>query len=300
MGKNHAKIYSRLPGVRLVGVADMNESLAVSIAQNYGCKPYTDYQDLMNDNLDILSIAVPTTFHRDVALSAIQRGINLLVEKPIANTIKNADEMIEAARQKNVKLMVGHIERFNPAVSKLKELIDDGLLGNIVSISARRVGPYSPRIRDVGIIIDLGTHDIDIMSYLYGERVKQVYALAGTVVHSYEDHAIITLKFHNDSSGVVDTNWLTPHKVRHLTVVGSKGIAEVNCIEQTVKIFDQEWVRDAKIENDEPLKLELMHFIDCVQNDKDPLVSGEAGKHALAVALAAVESARTRKACEIK
>jgi UDP-N-acetylglucosamine 3-dehydrogenase len=300
MGKNHARLYSELPGVELIGVADVNETLATSIAQSYGCKPFADYNDLLNENLDVLSIVVPTTLHKKVALDAIQKGINVLVEKPIADTVENADEIIKVARQNKVKLMVGHVERFNPAIIKLKELIDSGLLGKVVSISAKRVGPYNPRIRDVGIVLDLGTHDIDIMSYLCGEKIKEVYASAGTVVHSHEDHAIITLNFGSGSSGVIDTNWLTPHKVRNLTVIGSQGIAEVNYIEETLRIFDQEWVRDAKIEKEEPLKLELLHFIDCVQRDKKPLVSGEDGRHALAVALAAVESARTGKVCEIK
>jgi len=300
MGKNHARLYSELLGVELIGVVDVNETLATSIAQSYGCKPFADCNDLLGENLDALSIAVPTTLHKNVALDAIQRGINVLVEKPIADTVENADEIIKAALKNGVKLMVGHVERFNPAIIKLKELVGNGLLGNIVSISAKRVGPYNPRIRDVGIILDLGTHDIDIMSYLYGEKIKEVYASAGSVVHSHEDHAIITLNFDSGSSGVIDTNWLTPHKVRNLTVIGSRGIAEVNYIEETLKIFDQEWIRDAKIEKEEPLKLELLHFIDCVQNDREPLVSGEQGKHALEVALAAVESARAGKVCEIK
>lgn len=300
MGKNHARLYSELPGVQLVGVADVNEKLAASIAHSYGCKPYADYNDLLDGNLDAVSIAVPTTLHKKVALDAIKKGINVLVEKPIADTVENADEIIRAARRNKVKLVVGHVERFNPAIIKLKELIDSGLLGKVVSISAKRVGLYNPRIKDVGIIIDLGTHDIDIMSYLYGEKIKQVYALAGSVVHSHEDHAIITLNFSSGSSGVIDTNWLTPHKVRNLTVIGSQAIAEVNYIEETLRIFDQEWIRDAKIDKEEPLKLELLHFIDCVQNDREPLVSGEEGKHALEVALAAVESARTGKVCETR
>jgi UDP-N-acetylglucosamine 3-dehydrogenase len=299
MGRNHARLYSELPGVQVIGVADANEALAASVGRDYSCKSFADYRDLLAENLDILSIVVPTTLHKQVALDAIKKGINVLVEKPVADTVGHADEIIRAARQNKVKLMVGHVERFNPAIAKLKELVDSGLLGKVVSISAKRVGPYNPRIRDVGIILDLGTHDIDIMSYLYGEKIRQVYASAGTVVHSHEDHAIITLNFGSGGSGVIDTNWLTPHKVRNLTVIGSRGIAEVDCIEQTLRIFDQEWVRDAKIEKAEPLKLELMHFIDCVQRDKKPLVSGQEGKHALAVALAAVESARTGKVMPI-
>jgi UDP-N-acetylglucosamine 3-dehydrogenase len=300
MGKNHARVYSQLPGVKLVGVADSDEALATTIAQEYNCQPFTDYNALLNETPDAVSIAVPTTLHKKVALDAIQRGINILVEKPITDTIENADATIEAARQKGVKLMVGHIERFNPAVIKLKELIDNKQLGNIISMSAKRVGPYNPRIRDVGIILDLGTHDIDIMSYLYGEKIKQVYASAGSVIHSHEDHAIITLNFANGSNGVIETNWFTPYKMRNLTVIGSKGIAEVDYINTKLRIFDKEWVRDAKIDKEEPLKLELWHFIYCVRNNKEPLVSGGDGKHALEVALAAAESSRTGRVCELK
>ncbi len=300
MGRNHARLYHDLPAVDLIVVADVNESLAASVGREYGCKSFADYRDLLRENLDAVSIVVPTTLHKKVALDAIKRGINILVEKPIADTVENANEVMKAARKKGVKLMVGHVERFNPAIMKLKELIDSGLLGKVVSISAKRVGPYNPRIRDVGIVLDLGTHDIDIMSYLYGEKIKHVYASAGSVVHSHEDHAIITLNFDGGGSGVIDTNWLTPHKVRNLTVIGSQGIAEVDCIGQTLRIFDQEWVRDAKIEKEEPLKLEILHFVDCAQHDKEPLVSGDNGRHALAVALAAVKSARTGRVCEIK
>ena len=300
MGQHHVRIYAGMEGVSLVGIADIDRERGEQLARMYKTQAYSNFEDLLNQNLDAVSIAVPTMLHKKVALDAIRKGINVLVEKPIADTVKNADEIIQAARQRGVKLMVGHVERFNTAIIKLKELIDNGQLGEIISISAKRVGPYNPRIRDVGIILDLGTHDIDIMSYLYGEKIKEVYASAGSVIHNHEDHAIITLNFNNGSSGVIETNWLTPHKVRNLTVIGSKGIAEVDYIQSTLRIFDKEWVREAKIEKQEPLKLELEHFIDCIQYDKEPLVSGEVGKYALQVALAAIESSQTGKVCGIK
>ena len=299
MGRNHVRVYSELPDVEVAAVADIDEMLAVSVAQRYGSKAYHDYKQLLNENLDAISIAVPTTLHKRVALDCIQKGINILVEKPIADTVESATEITQAAQRKGVKLMVGHIERFNPAIIRLKELISNGQLGDVISISAKRVGPYSPRVKDVGVIVDLGTHDIDIINYLYAERIKKVYASAGSIIHNREDHAIITLTFNNGGSGVIETNWLTPHKVRTLTVTGSKGIAEVDYIEESLKVFNKEGVREAKIEKEEPLKPELRHFIDCVQHDKKPLVSGEEGKCALQVALAAVESARTGKVCEL-
>jgi len=300
MGRNHARIYSDLPDTKLIGVADIDEKLATLVARSYKCKVYTSYEDLLNEKLDAVSIVVPTALHKKVALDAIDKGINVLVEKPIANTLENADEIITAAQPKGIKLMVGHIERFNPAIMKLREMVDDGQLGSIISLSAKRVGPTEPRIKDVSIILELGIHDIDIMSYICREKVMEVYATAGSAVHSREDHAIIALKFKNGSSGVIETNWLTPHKVRNLTVVGSKGIAEVNYIERTLRVFDEEWIRDAKIDKEEPLKLELEHYIDCVRDNKEPLVLGRDGKYVLGVALKAEESSRTGKVCQIK
>lgn len=299
IGRHHARIYSQLPGAELIGIADSDGKVATAIAESYNCRPYTDYVDLLEQRPDAASIAVPTTLHYKIAMDAIRRGVNILVEKPIADTVENATRMIEAAKQGGVKLAVGHIERFNPAITRLKELVDAGQLGDIISISAKRVGPYTPRIRDVGIILDLGTHDIDIMSYLCGQKLREVYTLAGSVVHNHEDHAIIMLNFGEGVSGVIETNWLTPHKVRNLTVIGSRGIAEVNYLDSTLKISDSEWIREAKIEKDEPLKLELRHFVDCVRQDKEPLVTGADGKRALEVALAAVVSYQNGKACEI-
>lgn len=300
MGINHARIYAELPGVQLVGVADINEQQVRSVAERYGCQAYKDYRGLFEKDLHLVSIVVPTTMHYEVASYAIERKVNVLIEKPVAQSLEQVDLLLEAASKNNVKVMVGYIERFNPVVSKLKELIKQGMLGEVISLSAKRVGPYNPRIRDVGIILDLGTHDIDVMSYLSGSPVKRVYAVAGSIFHNHEDHAIITLVFKNGTSGVIDTNWLTPHKLRKLTVVGSKGIAEIDYQEMSLKLFDREWIREGKIEQKEPLKCELEHFLDCVRFNKEPLVGLKEGRHSLAVALAAVQSAKIGKVCDIQ
>jgi UDP-N-acetylglucosamine 3-dehydrogenase len=157
MGSNHARVYFESSKYDLIGVADLNYERASMMAQNYECKAFNDYEDLLKENLDVVSIVVPTILHKEVALCAVDCGCNILVEKPISDTVQNADEIIKAAHEKEVRVLVGHIERFNPAIIKLKELIDDNLLGDIISISAKRVGPFNPRIRDVGIILDLGT-----------------------------------------------------------------------------------------------------------------------------------------------
>lgn len=290
MGQHHVRIYSEMGDVELVGISDVDEKRASELASHYNTLPFTDYNELLAQDLDAVSIVVPTMLHKQVVLDAIAAGTNVLIEKPIADTVENAYAMISAAHDAVLTLMVGHIERFNPAVTKMKEIIDSGLLGKIVSISTRRVGPYNPRIRDVGIILDLGVHDIDAISYLYGKKVSEVYAIAGQDIHSQEDHASIMLKFNGDKAGVVETNWLTPHKVRKMTVIGIDGVAYLDYNEQTVSIHDGEWIREAKIETAEPLMRELEHFVNAVRRGDDPIVTGDDGKHALEVALAAIES----------
>lgn len=290
MGQHHVRIYSEMEGVELVGISDVDRYRVEEMAEKYATKAYTDHKELLKQGLDAVSIVVPTTLHKDVALDAINADTNVLVEKPIADTLENADVMIEAADKAGIILMVGQIERFNPATTKMKEIIDSGLLGKIVSISTKRVGPYNPRIRDVGIILDLGVHDIDAIAYMYGTDASEVYAIAGNDIHSKEDHASIMLRFGEEQAGVVNINWLTPHKVRKMEVIGVNGVGYLDYVDQTVTIHDEKWIRNAKVEKAEPLQKELEHFITCIREGKTPLESGIDGKHALEVALSAIES----------
>lgn len=299
MGQHHVRIYHEMENVELIGISDVSEARVKELSEQYDTNGFTDYKDLLAQDLDAVSIVVPTTLHMPVGLDVIASGANLLVEKPIADTLENAEKLTRAAEDAGVKLMVGHIERFNPAVTKLKEIIDSGLLGKIVSISTRRVGPYNPRIRDVGVILDIGVHDIDVISYLYGKKVNEVYSIAGADIHSLEDHAAIVLRFDHEFSGIVETNWLTPHKVRKLTVIGIDGVAYLDYIDQTVELHDGEWIRKAKVEKAEPLKGELEHFIDSISNGYEPRTTGEDGIHALKVAMAAIESYTEGKAVRI-
>lgn len=295
MGQNHVRVYSEMDNVELVGISDIDRERVLELASRYGTKAFTDYNELLAEGLDAVSIVVPTKLHKQVTLDVLGNGVDVLVEKPIADSIENAEIMIQAATDADRMLMVGHIERFNPAVMKLKEIIDSGVLGKIVSISTRRVGPYHPRIRDVGVILDIGVHDIDIISYLYGMKINQVYAVADADIHPLEDHASIHLRINHELAGNVDVNWLTPHKVRRLTAVGLKGVAYLDYMNQTVELHDIEWIRKAKVENGEPLRNELEHFIDCISKGVCPLPSGEDGKHALEVAMAAIKSYKEEK-----
>lgn len=299
MGINHLRIFSQLRGVKIVGIADINEPLLKATAEEFSTHPFTNYKDLLDLVPDAVSIVVPTSLHKQVAIDALNAGCHILLEKPIANTVEEGREIINCAIQNKRKLLVGHIERFNPAVNILKEIIDDGILGDIVSISSKRVGPYQPRITDCGIILDLAPHDIDIISYLYSDRVKEVFAIAGKTFHRYEDHASIMLKFRNNNAGIIETSWLPPRKIRKLNVVGDQGVASLDFIEQTVVVYDKNWAREANVNKKEPLKNELLYFLSLISNGDTPVVTGEDSLHALAVALAAVEAYRTGRIMRI-
>lgn len=300
MGQHHVRIYNEMANVDLIGISDVSESRVNELSSQYGVPGFIDHTALLKQDLDAVSIAVPTTLHKQIGLDAIACGTNILMEKPLSDTIENAKYLVDAACDAGVKLMVGHIERFNPAVMKLKHIMDSGLLGKIVSISTKRVGPYNPRIRDVGVILDIGVHDIDIISYLYGKQVNEIYAIAGSNIHSFEDHAAILLRFEHEFSGIVETNWLTPHKIRKLTAIGTDGVAYLDYIDQTVELHDGEWIRQAKIEKSEPLKNELEYFIRSISNGTDPYPSGSDGLHVLEVAKAAIRSYSEARAIKLQ
>ena len=289
MGQNHVRVYSELPNCKLVGIADINETLAESVAQKYHTQAFYDYKDLIKTGVEAVSIAVPTSLHSEVASFFLGKGVHCLVEKPIASNVEDAKMLVELARKTGSKLMVGQIERFNPAVQKIKEIIDSGRLGRILIISSRRVGPVPPRVVDIGITIDLATHDIDIARYLFGKEPVKVCAKHGSILHKKEDHVIGLLDF-GEGVAIIEANWFTPHKVRTAVVTGTEGIAYIDYIEQRITIFDSNWKIEPKIEKEEPLIKELSHFIDCLEHDKIPLVTGEDGVNTLEVAIKCLEA----------
>ncbi len=299
MGRHHARVYSSLPSTKLVGVADADEKVAKEVAHLYGTSAFSDYEELLSEDLDAVSVAVPTSLHKDVALRVAEHEIDMLIEKPIADSLRNAEKIVRSAKKNGVKVMVGHIERFNPAVMKLKELITSGELGDVLTVSCKRVGPYSPRIRDVGIIIDLAVHDIDTISHLYGQRAESVYAVAGSSFHSLEDYASLVVKFNRSKSGLIETNWLTPKKVRTLTAVATGGVAVLDYIKQTLEISKNDMVIDVEISREEPLKNEIKSFLKCVSEDRCPEPSGEDGIYVLSVAISAIRSYKSGKLVEL-
>lgn len=315
MGKNHARLYDELDNIKLVAVADPNEKDGKNIAEKYNCKWYAEYKEMIKkEKIDIVSIVVPTQHHALVAIDCLNKKIHCLVEKPIASSVEEGKKVIAAAEKNKAKLMIGHIERFNPAVIELKKRLDNDELGRIFKIDVNRVGPFPARIRDVGVVIDLATHDIDIMRYLTGSEVARLYAETEMKIHtSNEDLLSGLLKFKNGAICNFNINWLTPTKIRKLYVTGEKGMFVVNYLNQDLYFYENEEIRNNLnyadimrgvsegkmikffVNKKEPLKAEIEHFVDCVKNGKEPLVTGGDGLKALEIALKLIESANQSK-----
>lgn len=299
MGYNHVRIYSELENANLVAISDMVRGTLDKVSKEFNTVGYVDYDNILQiDDIEVVNICVPTVFHHDVVMRAIEAGKNVLVEKPIASKLNEAEEMIKAAEDAGVTLATGHVERFNPAVRVAKKLIDEGAIGEVVTANSKRLGPFPPRIRDVGVAIDLAIHDIDIFNYLFNSRANTVFANMSSKLKNceFEDHAEIMTKYDSGVLSILETNWLTPYKKRQLNITGIDGIISVDYGNQTVTLFkENNQVEDIKVENKEPLKEELRSFVDCVQNNIPPEVSGKDGYEALRIVDAAMTSSKDKR-----
>ena len=310
MGRNHVRLHHNLPETELMAVADADVATGEAISRQHSVKVYTDYCAMLDaEPVEAVSICVPTTLHLEVASEVIKRGIHVLVEKPIAATVEEGQALIDQAHAHDVVCMVGHVERFNPAVVELKRRLQQGELGRIFEIVARRKGPFPRRIRDVGVVIDLAAHDLDIMWYLTNAEVTRVYAETAQRVHeSREDMLSGLLRFADDTVGVLDINWLTPTKIRELSVIGERGMFQVNYVTQDLFFFEnaeagEGWdtlsilrgVAEGRmirhmVDKKEPLRTEIESFIATVRGQDVPIVNGEDGLRALRLAQAIVQS----------
>ena len=295
MGRNHARIYSELPDVELAGISDADYKRAQSVAEKCHTKPFANYKELLSTELDAVSIAVPTSLHHEVALEAARAGVNMLIEKPIAHTLQAAEEIIRITEENKVKLMIGHVERFNPAIAVVKKEIEGS---EVCSIEITRVGPFPPRIKDVGVILDLGTHDIDLVRYITASEFKKVYCLISRNSGAYEDAAIVLGEMESGVLARITINWLTPFKVREVNIATRERFIKASLIEQKVtdygKYQDNAYlVRELNVPYGEPLKLELEAFIDCLRNDGSSPISGEDGLRTLEIALQCLRASST-------
>jgi UDP-N-acetylglucosamine 3-dehydrogenase len=320
MGINHARVYTELTDVRLVAVVDSNLDAARVVAERIGTHYYSNSKEMLErETPNIVSIAVPTALHHDMAITAMESGTHVLVEKPIAGTLEEAHHIINRADDLNRKLMIGHIVRFNPAIQTLKQKIDQGELGRIFQIACRRVGPFPSRIRDVGVVVDLAPHDLDLMRYITRRNPIRLYAETEKRIHTdHEDLLLGLLRFPDGVTGILEINWLTPTKVREVLVLGERGMFRVDDLTQDLYFYENAQVVSMNwhalqslkgvsegsmtrfaIPRYEPLKAEIQAFIKSVQNDEPVPVSGEDGLAALSLALNLVESGLTHHIIEV-
>ena len=318
MGRNHARILDELDGAELVAVADPS-SEAMTWARKHHLTPYKSYRDLFQrEQIEAVTIAVPTRFHLEVGLAALDRGLHVLMEKPIAADLTEARQLVGEAKRQGTVFAVGHVERFNPAVRELKRRIDAGEVGRVFQIHSRRQGPFPARIRDVGAVIDLATHDLDVMRYLLDTEVARVYAETERRIHTeHEDMLNGLLRFENGVIGVVQVNWLTPTKIRELVVLGERGMLQLNYITQDLVFFENGsqaapahplalltgvsegiLVRHP-VERAEPLRVELESFLDSIVRRRPPEVDGEDGLRALALAMDLVRSGNEARVLDV-
>jgi len=312
MGAYHVETWERVEAGRLVAVAEPDEATART---RIGRRPIDwvgDYRWLLERaDVDAVCICTPSEQHARIALDALAAGKHVFVEKPIATALEEGLRMAAAARSAHLKLMVGHVERFNPAVGKLAELIQEGRIGRVFRAHATRVGPLPARIQDTGVAIDLATHDLDLMQFVLGRDITSIYAEGSRCVHpSQEDMISCLLRFGEDGpQGLLDVNWLTPEKRREMTVIGEGGMLSASYLTQDVWFTESSgaptaWGEFARIRGDaegaamrfalrrvEPLQAELEAFARCVLDDTPEPVSSQDGCRALAAALAVRDSA---------
>lgn len=266
MGMIHARIYSELKDCNLIAVAD-NDTSKVRFTKKLF---YASYQNLIKEKKpDLVSICVPTSLHYKVTKDCLEKGIHCLVEKPITDSNIMAKKLLILAKKKKKKLLVGHVERFNPAIRRTKEILENKELGKIITISIKRVGMPALHTQDSDVALDLGIHDVDIANYLLNEIPTKVNINKQiSFSKNHYDSAEFFLQYKSGASVHIQTNWITPVKIRTLSITGTKGYLELDFIKQDIKIFKNSYEKlKIDLEKKEPLKEELSYFINCVQNN---------------------------------
>jgi UDP-N-acetylglucosamine 3-dehydrogenase len=302
MGSNHARVFGGLANVTLVGIADPLDAHRTRAIELVGCRTFETFEDLLAEGVDAVTIAAPTHLHHEIALACIARKIHVMVEKPIATTVDEGRDIVAAARRANVTLMVGHVERFNPAVETIKQAIKGE---EILSIAITRVGPFPPRMSNVGVVIDLAVHDIDLIRWFTESEIIEVQPQLSSAVAEREDIALLQFR---TSSGVlahINTNWLTPFKARNVTVATrGKYVMGDLLTRQVTECFgfqpDGSYsMRHLSVGYEEPLRSELAAFVSAVRSGASPAVTGDEGVASLAIAIQCLDTSAKRDKPEL-
>jgi UDP-N-acetylglucosamine 3-dehydrogenase len=307
MGSHHLRVLSSLDDVAVVAVVDPDaDRRALAQGAHPGLDAHASLEEALDRHApDFVCAAVPVPHLAPTAHAALAAGAHVLVEKPTAPTEEEALALIAAAEERGLLLGVGHVERFNPAVIALKRKLDEGVIGRVHQMHARRLSPFPNRDSMLGVALDLATHDIDVMRFISGSEVKRVFAETSQHYHeAAEDLLCATLRFDDEATGLLEVNWITPTKVRELTVTGERGTFRLDYLTQDLFLFEHpttanEWealagmrgggegdmIRFA-LERREPLRVEWEAFLSAVREGREPPVSGRDGLAALSTARA--------------
>jgi UDP-N-acetylglucosamine 3-dehydrogenase len=275
---------------------------AKAVAEEFDVKPYANTGNMLkNNDIDAISVCTWSTSLAKEALKALKAGKHVLVEKPMATNVKQAEKLLATAEKEGLHLTVGFLMRFIPGIQYMKKTVENKSIGELVCATAKRVSQWPERIGDVGVVKDMAIHDIDIMSYLFNEDPIAVYAKAGRMINKrFEDYAQIMLTFEGGKNAFIESNWLTPYKTRTLVATGSKAIMKLDYITQELTIEDVKETIQPRYPVQEPLKLELRHFANCILKKEKPLVTGADGLKALKIAEASLKSSATGKVIKLK
>ena len=293
MGSNHARVLSGIPGVELVGVADPDPKQRDFVSGALGCIAVNDVDALLECGVEAVTIAAPTHVHHDISLKCIAHGVHLLVEKPIASTVEEGRAIVAAARRAGVTLMVGHVERFNPAVESIKRAIKDQ---DILSIAITRVGPFPPRMSNVGVVIDLGVHDIDLIRWFTESEIVEIQPQMSSAVAEREDIALLQFRTASGVLAHINTNWLTPFKARnvHIATRDKYLIGDLLTLQVTECFGFQPdgsySMRHLSVGYAEPLRAELVAFVDAIRSGEQPAVTGEEAVASLEIAIRCLDA----------
>jgi predicted dehydrogenase len=297
MGSNHARVLAEIAGVHLVGVVDPERKQREFVARTLGCAEFSDLDALFRSGVDAVTIAAPTHLHHDLALKCISHGIHVMVEKPIAPTVEEGRAIVAAARRAGVTLMIGHVERFNPAVESIKRAIKDQ---DILSIAITRVGPFPPRMSNVGVVIDLAVHDIDLIRWFTDSEIVEIQPQLSSAVAEREDIALLQFRTASGVLAHINTNWLTPFKARtiHIATRDKYLIGDLLTLQVTECFGFQPdgsySMRHLSVGYAEPLRAELLSFVNAIRSGQPPAVTGEEGVASLEVAIRCLDSRTDR------
>ena len=306
LGQHHARVYASMPEVELVGVVDALPERAEEIAARFGTNAYSDYTKLFG-KVDAVNIAAPTTAHAEIGVRCLKEGIHVLAEKPIAHTLEAADQLIQAARENDRILQIGHLERFNPAVVALREIVTRPRF-----FETHRMGLFSPRSLDVDVILDLMIHDLDIISLLVPSGIEKITAVGIAILSDRIDIANARIQFADGCVANITASRVSMEKIRKLRLFQKQEYISLDYTRQDLTVFSLKHnagsplpeIVNRKIEPEkkEPLLLELISFLEAVRGERQVACGGDEGRHALDLAMQIreqAENAQSREECTI-